>query len=228
MTGNHLSRLAAPKSWKVKRKGIKWITKPNAGPHCIKNSLPLKVIIRDILEYAKTSKEVKKILNAGEVLIDGTKRKDEKFAVGFMDVISIPKLKENYRLIYNKVGDLITQKITKDSNVKICKIKNKNKVKGKTQINLHDGKNILVEKDNYKTSNSIIIELPSKKIKEQIELKKGASIFLIGGKHIGEIAEVEDISKNKIMFKLESNEIFETLKKNVFVIGAKKSAIEIN
>ena len=72
------------------------------------------------------------------------------------------------------------------------------------------------------------MELSSWKIKEQLPLKKGAVIFLTGGKHVGKVGEIEDISEKKILFKLESKEIFETPDKNAFVIGEKKPRIEIN
>jgi len=51
----HLSTLAAPKSWPIKRKGIKWITRPKSGPHNLKSSLPLIVVLRDMLKLTKIS-----------------------------------------------------------------------------------------------------------------------------------------------------------------------------
>jgi len=57
----HLSRLAMPKAWKIKRKGIKWVTRPLPGPHSFKLGLPLNVLLRDILKLSKTTKETKSI-----------------------------------------------------------------------------------------------------------------------------------------------------------------------
>ena len=168
MTKAHLSRLAAPKTWKVKRKGIKWITKAKTGAHSLKLSIPLRIVLRDMLNYAGTSNEVKKLVNKKEVLIDNKVRTEERFAVGFMDVIDLPKLKESYRVLFDTKGRLTLKKITKDTDLKICKIKNKTKVKGITQLNLFDGKNLLVDKDIYKTGDSIVWDLKTQKIKSHL------------------------------------------------------------
>lgn len=61
----HLKRLFAPKTWDIKRRGIKFIAKPIPGAHKISMSLPLNVILRDILKYANTNKEVKLMLEKG-------------------------------------------------------------------------------------------------------------------------------------------------------------------
>ena len=57
----HLSRLAMPKTWKVKRKGIKWVTRPLPGAHSLKQGMPISVLLRDVLKLARTTKEVKKL-----------------------------------------------------------------------------------------------------------------------------------------------------------------------
>jgi len=52
-----------------------------------------------------------------------------------------------------------------DAEWKLCRIQNKTIVKGKkVQLNLHDGKNKLVEKDEYKTGD-VLKNFFSKKIK---------------------------------------------------------------
>ena len=47
----HLKRYKAPKSWPIHPKEDTWTVKPAPGSHAIEDSLPLLVIIRDILEY---------------------------------------------------------------------------------------------------------------------------------------------------------------------------------
>ncbi|MBW2977059.1 30S ribosomal protein S4e, partial [Candidatus Woesearchaeota archaeon] len=51
----HLKRNFAPRNWKIKKKGMKFVTKPSPGPHKMNMSLPLNVIMRDILNCAKTN-----------------------------------------------------------------------------------------------------------------------------------------------------------------------------
>lgn len=216
---SHLKRLAIPKTWQIKKKGITFATRPNPGPHPINLGIPLKLVIRDILGIAKNSKEVKKVLYNNEILVDGIRRKELKFPVGIMDVIEIKKINQEFRVVLDKgkIGLIPIDK--KEVSFKPCKIIGKTKVKGKTQLNLYDGKNILVDKDDYKTGDTIVISLPKHEIKEHIKLQKGCFIYLIGGKHSGDTGRIEDILSNKITYKRESGETIETLKKYVFVIG---------
>lgn len=227
MVKNHLKRLNAPKTWKIKRKGIKFVTKPNPN-RSMKEGLPLNIIIRDILGYAKTTEEVKRILSENNVLIDGVRRKDHRFCVGFMDTIKFIETKKSFRVIINKKGKIDLIKIEEnDANIKLSRLINKNKIKGKTQLNLFDGKNILVEKDNYKTGDTLVLSIPKQEIKTCLKLERGSLIYLTGGSHIGEICTVEDILGNKIRYKIKKGDIFETLKEYAFVIGKDKPIIKV-
>ncbi len=224
MSKNHLKRLNIPKSWPIKkRKGIKFITKPLPGPHSLKTSIPINIVLKNILNHAKSTKEAKKILNAGKIFINNIVRKDHRFPVGLMDIISIPFLDKYYRLLYNEKGKFILQPVSKEvAKLKLCKIKNKTLLKGnKTQLNFSDGTNIIVPEDSYKVGESVLLE--GNKIKKHLKLEKNTLIFLTGGKYIGKIGTLEKISKStfttpaKIVFKL-NNKKFETLKKFAFAI----------
>lgn len=227
MVKRHLKRLAIPKSWDIKKKSNKFTTRPVPGAHSFELGMPLNLIIRDLLNYAKTNREVKKILNNKEILVDDKTRKDYRFITGFMDIISIPKLKENYRIILNKKGNLFLLQITEqEAKIKICKIIGKKLVKGKTQLNLFDSRNVLVDKDNYKVGDSVVIEIPTQKIKEHLKLEKGTSVFVMGGKKIGTIGAVEDIIDRKIICK-HNNSIFEVPFDYIFVVGKNKPLIKL-
>jgi len=223
----HLKRLAIPKSWLVKKRGLTFILKPNPGPHPIKLGLPLNSVLRDMLGIAKNSKEVKKILHDNEVLIDGIRRKELKFPVGIMDVIEFKKSNEYFRVVLEKGKIKLIAIDKKEAGIKPCRITGKSLVKGKVQLNLYDGKNILTEKDDYKVGDMVVIELPKQNIKEHIKLEKGALIYLIGGKHSGDVGKIENIISNKITYKGKSGEIIETLKKYVFVVGKDKPVVSL-
>lgn len=228
MVKDHLKRLAAPKSWPIKRKESKFISRPSPGLHSLKSGIPLCVFLRDILNYAKTTREVKKILQSRNVLVDGVRRKKHRFIVGLMDVIAVSEIKKYYRIILDKKGKISLIEIEKnDASVKPCKITGKNKVKGKTQLNLFDGRNILIDKDDYKVNDTIIISLPNQEIKKHIRFEKNVTVFLTGGKHTGELGLVEDIVSDKIRYKNRKGEVFETLKKYAFVVGKEKPEIKL-
>ncbi len=223
-----LKRLAIPKSWSIKRKGIKFIVRPKPGPHTLESSLPLNLVLRDLLKYAKNRKEVRNILLNKNIIVDGIKRKDPRIPIGLFDVIDIPDKKEQFRIIINKKGKISYYPINKtEALIKPYKIIGKTKIKGKTQLNLFDGKNIIVDKDDYKCGDTLILSVPKQEIKKHLKSEKGATIYLAGGKHTGEIGTIESISARKILYKESSGKSFETLKKYAFVIGDKKAAIAL-
>lgn len=220
-----MKRLCMPKTWRIKRKGIIYVVKPKPGPHSLNGSMPLGIILRDVLKYAKDMREVKFILQNKIILVDGKRRKDYRLPIGLFDVIKMPDTEESFRVVLDKKGNikLIQDKIAD----KLCKIVGKGKVSGKTQLRLNDGKNILVEKDDYKVGDSLFLSLPKLEIKEHVKLEKGVLVYLIGGKHTAETGKVEDVSSDKITYKSSKNTPVETLKKYSFPIGKETSLIKI-
>jgi len=221
----HLKRNHTPTSWLLKRKTSKYIVKPSPGPHSIKKGLPLNLILKN-LGLTQTSRGVRKILQ-GEVLVDGKRRTDPRFIVGVMDVISFPVLKKHYRLILDEKGRLKTREIGEnESKIKISKVTNKTAVKkGKSQINLDSGVNLISE-EKIQTGNSLVLELTENKIKQSLELKKGAYIFILKGKYAGSHGVLMEIKNDKIIFQKDKENI-ETLKKYALVIGEKEPLIKI-
>jgi len=229
MIKRHLKRLAVPKSWNVKRKGIKFISRPIPGTHSYDEGLSMNVILKDLLHYAHTTRESKKILINKTILIDGVRRKNQRFIVGLMDVISISELKTNYRVLIRKNGKLTLIKIDeKEAKIKPCKIVGKTLVKDKIQLNLFDGRNILVDKKSqYRIGDTVVIEVPSQKIVEHFKLERNALVFITKGKKVGDSGKVENISQREITCKKESGEIIETRKQYVFVVGKEKPIIKL-
>ncbi len=228
---SHLKRIAMPKSWQIHKKERKFITRPLPG-QSLKLSLPLNLILRDILKLASNNREVKKILNNKEIFVNGNRIKEKRFIVGLMDVISIPEINKFYRILLNKKRKVVLKEIKKEeSNIKLCKILKKTKIKkDKIQLNLSDGRNILIKENKYKTNDSLLINLPKQEIKEHIEFKKNNSIYLIGGKYTGEIGILEEIKEDIIIFKIKNKkiEIKKKLgKKKMFVVGKDKPVITI-
>lgn len=229
-----LKRLAAPRVWAIPRKEKVWAPRPLPGKHPIEESIPLVVALRDYLRVCDTGKEAEKILGRREVLVDGKVVRMGKAPVGVMDIISIPKINANYRVLKDKNGKIRLIAIKKDeASWKLVKVKNKTIVKGgKVQLNLHDGRNILVGKDlinEYQTGDTIKISLPDQKIIGKIEFTEGNMAYLTGGNHVGFVVSIEKIERtrnpkaNIVHFKEE----FSTLQNYVFMIGTDVSEIEI-
>lgn len=229
-----LKRLRAPKFWKIPKKGTKWTVSPRPGPHKKFEGIPLQLLVRDILKLVETGKEAKTIIRKGKIFIDGKPRKDHAFSVGLMDIVAIPELKKFYRVLPTSKGLSLTEIPEDGSNLKLCRINNKKTIsKGKTQLNLHDGKNILVPKDVYKTGDSILLQLPEQKIVDHVKLEKGNLILIFKGKNMGSIGEVKEIIEtrtrepNKVICEIEGNKT-ETIKDYVFVVGKNKPIITVS
>jgi small subunit ribosomal protein S4e len=221
----HLSRLAMPKSWPIKRKGTKWIMKPCPGPHSLKYSMPLNLVLKELLNYSKTSRESKQILNKGAILVNNKVRKEIKFPVGFMDVISVPLTNEYFRFVINKRNKFCMIPIKKqEANLKFCKIIGKTILKkGKIQLNFYDGTNMIVDKNDYKINDTLVIEMAGEKpkIKKHLKFGKGSKVVIFEGKFVGYTGIVEDINKgfrNSSVIIKSGNKRFETSINYIFVV----------
>ncbi len=226
----HLKRLASPRKWQIPRKTSSWVVRPAPGPHPIEDCIPLLIGIRDFLQLANTGAEARRIIGNGEIFVDGVVSKQYKRPVGFMDVVSIPKLKLHYRLMLDLRGKFRFIKINKEeAKWKLVRIENKTTVNGgQTQLNLHDGRNMLLKTDKYKTGDVLKISVPDQKIIGQYSFEPGNTAMLIGGHHVGEFATIEkyEIIKNPkpniVYFK-----DFSTIKDYVFVVGQDKPELTV-
>ncbi len=231
---SHLKRLLAPTFWRVPKKEKKWVVTPHAGPHPKLQSIPLSTILTHIVNIASTTTEAKKIIRRGEIFVDGKRRKDYAYPVGLFDAISIPRIKKYYRIVPSKGGLNLIEMNEKETNLKICRVDDKSILqKGKTQLNLHDGKNILVENGNYKTGDSLLLELPSLKIVEHLPLERGNIGLISHGTGSGKLGKVKELIKGtmrepqKVVCEVDKEDkIFS--KYSLIVVGKEKPAIKVS
>mgnify|MGYP001606616899 CR=1 FL=1 len=234
MVKNHLSRLAVPKSWPVEKKKTRWIAKPIPGSHSLNGSIPLSVLLRDMLQYAKTLKEIKLILNQKNILVDKKARKESRFPIGFMDVVEFPSLGEYYRMVYNKKGVFSIIPISKEqANLKLLKIIRKFLVKkGVMQLTFHDGRNIRVDQFNGNVGDTVLFDLNKKIISKIFHLDKGSLVYLNGGAHVSQLAKVKNVVKSrdlqspKVVIDINGEE-YVTLMKYAFVVGKDKPELTL-
>ena len=227
----HQKRLSVPKSWKIGRKGYKWISTTRPGPHSQARSLPLGIIIRDILKLVDNSREGKRILSEGKVLVDGTPRKDLRFPVGLFDVITLPLINESYRMVQDEKGRLVLHKLNETNVNKLCRIDNKITLKGgKVQLNLSDGTNILGSNE-YGTKDSLILSVPDKHVIKHLQFKVGNLAMVVGGQHSGEIGKIKEIKEVKSSrhntVTISGEKDFETIENYVIVIGEDRPEIRL-
>ena len=190
----HLKTYPAPRFWPIKIKEHEFTIRPASGPHQISWSIPLGIILRDILKYAKTLSEVKRILAEGKVLIDGKVRADHKFPVGLMDVVYLKPAKEYYRVLPDRINKLALVKIApEEATFKLVRLTGKRILKGnKVQLNFHDGRSSIVKVEDpfnlqvgYRIFDVLKISLPDGQVMESIPLEAEAFVSIIGGTNIG-------------------------------------------
>ncbi len=232
MAKNHIKRINAPKRWNILRKNNTFISRPNPG-RSLDLTLALNTVLKEMLGKTSTTKETKYLLKNQGVLVNGTRRWDDKFPVGFLDVVTLPSTEEHFRLIVNSKNKLELVSITTaESTLKVSKVSNKTALKnGMFQINCSDGRNFKFKKDDkavkdIATNDAILYEVPTQKVKDTFKLQKGSLVFLYNGKHIGQLVTVSDFKGSNIVFKL-GEELFETKKSYAFVMGKDKSAITV-
>uniref|UniRef100_A0A8C6M647 40S ribosomal protein S4 n=1 Tax=Nothobranchius furzeri TaxID=105023 RepID=A0A8C6M647_NOTFU len=203
----HLKRVAAPKHWMLDKLTGVFAPRPSTGPHKLRECLPLIIFLRNRLKYALTGDEVKKICMQRFIKIDGKVRTDITYPAGFMDVISIEKTGEHFRLIYDVKGRFTVHRITaEEAKYKLCKVK---KIligtKGIPHLVTHDARTI---------------RYPDPLIK----FDTGNLCMVTGGANLGRIGVITNRERHPGSFdvvhvKDSTGNSFATRLSNIFVIG---------
>jgi small subunit ribosomal protein S4e len=134
-----------------------------------------------------------------------------------------------YRMFLTDKGKLTLVPISKDEAAwGIYKITNKTIVKdGKVQLNLTGGRNILIDKNEYKCGDSLKVSYADQKILECYPFAAGSTVLIKDGAHSGMVKTVKEVkvirssSPNVVVF----SDGTETIVDNCFIIGADKAAI---
>ena len=232
----HLKTLVAPKFWPVRGKVGVFTVKPSPGPHPIHRCIPLLIIVRDVLGYAKTGREARKLIAEGHFKVDGRVRRNYKYPVGFMDVLEVVDTGEKYRILPYPVRFFILHPISdEEAEFKLGRVEDKSTVKGgHIQLHLHDGRNVLirvadptnpVEAKLYKTLGTVKISIPEQKLIDYAPLEIGSPVIVFGGRNIGRVGRVVSIHRGMRRYRsivtIEDvrGEKFQTSLDYVFVIG---------
>ncbi len=224
-----LKRLKAPSFWPIERKNKKYIVPPVPGAHSVQNSMPLGLILRDVLKCSKTMKEARYVLSRGLVSIDGLKKKNKNFGAGVMDVLKVGD--DSYRIIPSKAGFKFQKVSGEEATFKLMRVRNKKSLRGKkVQVNFHDGRNMIVDKDEFKTGDVVVFDFQKKAIRQKIKFEKGSTIVVLKGHSRGAVGKIDGIKTTK---SSKPNEVTVSIgsgsivlpKDYVFVIGHEKPVI---
>ena len=214
----HLKRQKIPNSWPIERKGTKYVVRPS---NDLEKSIPILVLLRDVLKIATTRKEVKISLNLKKVMVNGKLVRDEKKSLTLFDTLSLIPMKKHYRLDLSENGKFNLQEISdKEASKKISKVLNRRILKGKkVQLNLSDGRNFLSEMK-CNVNDSVLIDLVSKKIYACIPLNEKSNVFVFAGKHAGKRGKVAKIKQEGKMAEISvDKETLNVLTKQIMAIN---------
>jgi len=211
-----------------------YATRAGTGPHKRRESIPLTILLRNRLHYAFSRQEAMKIVKDKEGLIkvDNKIRRDPRFPLGIMDVVSIEKTGEHFRILYDTKGRYQAHKIdAKEAAFKLCKVIRKamgtNKV---PYIVTNDGRTIRFPHPDIKKNDSIKLNLETGEVESLIKYENGAQVLIIGGNNIGRVGVLQHIEKHPSSFDIAhikdaNGHSFATRSSNVFVIGQGKKPV---
>lgn len=222
----HLKRLNAPNHWMLDKMTGTWAPKPSQGPHKSRECLPLVILLRNRLKYAFTRTEVTLICKQRLIQVDGKVRTDINFPAGFMDVVTIEKTNEHFRLLYDVKGRFTVHRITpEEAQYKLCKVTKRQIGKNRIPfIATHDGRTIRYANPNIKEQDTVKIDIDTGKVIDHINYEPGNLVMINGGRNLGRIGVLESIEKHPGSFNIAHvkdavGHKFATRVSNVFVIG---------
>jgi len=214
--------------------GGKYTARPSTGPHKLRECLPLTVLLKNRLKYALTGKDVFAIVKdkEGMVKVDNKIRRDPSYPLGVMDVVSLEKTGEHFRILYDVKGRYQAHKIdAKEAGFKLCKVVKKQMGANKIPyIVTHDGRTVRFPHPDIKKNDSIKFNLESGEVDGLIKFENGASVLVTGGNNIGRVGILQHVEKHPGSFDIahvkDSNgHAFATRIGNIFVIGEGKKPI---
>lgn len=192
----------------------------------------MSVLLRQRLKYALTNQEAMKICRqkAGLIKVDGKVRRDHRFPLGHMDVVTIEKTNEFFRILIDVKGRFQPHRVdAKEASFKLCKVVKK--YIGKTKIpyvTTHDGRTFRFPHPDISKMDTLKVNLSSGEISSVIKFVNGASVYLTGGNNIGRIGVLQSVEKHPGSFDIahvkdSTGQVFATRTGNIFIIGDGKS-----
>ncbi|MFA7707648.1 MAG: hypothetical protein WCX73_01750 [Candidatus Pacearchaeota archaeon] len=192
--------------WPIPKKGTKYLAVASYNKD---ESIPLIVVLRDILKIVTNKKELKGLINEKKIQINHKEIKDTNFPVCLFDVINLVEIKKNYLAVFSEKKKMIFKEVSeKDSETKVFKVLNKKILpEKKIQFNLMHGKNI-ISKEKVNTGDSILLNLKNNSIIKIIPMEKGKNAFIMKGKHMGKSGKIENTMQRggKTIAKIISKE----------------------
>lgn len=221
-----MKRVAAPSSWMLDKLTGVFAPRPTAGPHKLRECLPLICLLRNRLKYALNYREAKAIMVQRQVKVDNKIKTDHCYPAGFMDIVTLEATKENFRLLYDTKGRFAIHKISdEEAKYKLLRV---NKVvkgaKGVNHVVTHDGRTVRYPDPDVKVNDTVKFDLETGKMDDFIKFEHGNVCMLTGGNNVGRVGVLQHREKHAGSFEIvhlkdSEGHSFATRLNNVMVIG---------
>jgi len=162
--------------------------------------------------------------------VDGKIRRDHRFPLGQMDVVTIEKTNEFFRILLDTKGRFNPHKIdAKEAGFKLCRVVKKYIGKSKIPyVTTHDGRTFRFPHPDIQKNDTLKINLADKSIQSVYKFVNGASVYLTGGNNIGRIGVLQSVEKHPGSFDIAhvkdvNGHTFATRVEYIFVIGDGKN-----
>jgi len=222
----HLKRMFAPSHWMLDKLKGRWAPKPSAGPHKMRECMPLIVMLRERLKYALTYREVKMIVMQRLIKVDSKVRTDMFYPAGFMDVVQIEKTNENFRMLYDTKHRFVLHKIAKEeASYKLCRVKKVMRGSKNTPYALtHDGRTLRYPDPEIRSNDTIRVDVNTGKMLDHVKFEQGNVVMISSGNNMGRVGVIMHRERHPGSFEIVHikdavGHTFATRLQNVFVIG---------
>jgi len=231
----------------LSKMGGTWAPRPSPGPHRLRESLPLSLILRNRLKYALTRREVIIVTARRLIKVDHKIRTDLNFPTGFMDIVSIDKTDEQFRILFDTKGRFVLHRVPiEESQFKLCRVKHVI-VGSKASVGhnpfkpgrdgaipflvTHDGRTIRYPDPLIKTNDTIKVDLKTGKISGHLKFETGNISIVTKGSNIGRVGVIVHTDHHPGSFDIvhlrDRNGVnFATRLANVFVIGDSTKSLD--
>jgi ribosomal protein S4E len=204
-----------------------WAPRPSAGPHKLRECVPITIILRERLKYALTKKESVQICMERCVKVDSKIRTDQNYPVGIMDVVELDKSGDRFRLMMDTKGRFVLHRISKEEAAfKLCRIQKVMVTSKKIPVAVaHDGRTLRFPDPNLKTNDTVKFEIATGKMSDIVKFELGALVLITRGHNAGRVGTVTHIEHHMNSFDIVSvqdskGHKFATRLNNVFCIGS--------
>jgi small subunit ribosomal protein S4e len=207
----HFKRSVVTNSLVIPRKKYKYYSKPLPGKHSSKSGVSILGFLRDVIKIAVNAREARYLIKNGYVYVDGKKISEEKYVVGFSDIVTV---KDDSFLVWLSENGKITA-IKQEGKQESKKIKVMSKHKGSRGINViftNDARNIVYDKDDIQINDSVTFDFASGKVTSKIPFEQGKKIIVFSGKNAGKTGTIKEINNQSVSISGKDGEFVASIK----------------